>query len=143
VPLTMQMATKEEIRRIVGEAKWAYLATSASDQPSVRPVSTLVDEDLVCWIGTHACTRKVGQVKANPRVEMCFCTPEGRAHVRFSGAMEIVEDKQKKEWFFSVREYMASYLSGPDDPDYVLLRLTPDKIEVMPAAKMEYEAYAP
>jgi general stress protein 26 len=137
------MPTREDINKIIDEAKWGYLATSDEGQPSVRPVSTLVDEDLVCWIGTHTCTRKVHQVKTNPRVELCFCTPDGRAHVRLSGAMEVVEDKAKKEWFFSVREYMARYLSGPDDPDYALLRLASDKIEVMPEGKMEYELYTP
>jgi general stress protein 26 len=137
------VATKDEIRKIVEEAQWGYLATSHSGQPSVRPISVLADEDLTFWMATGASSRKAQQIRANPRVEMCFATPTGAAHVRCSGSAEIVEDKGKKEWFFASRDYMADHFSGPGDPNYALVKLVPEKIEVMPEGKMEYEAYTP
>jgi general stress protein 26 len=137
------MATKEEIRKIISDAQWGYLATSSPDGPRVRPISTSVDDDMVVWMATGTGDRKVQQVKASPQAEICYCTPTGSAHLRCSGPVEIVEDKAKREWFYNAQDYMAKFFSSPDDPKYTLLRLAPAKIEVMPEGKMEYEPYTP
>lgn len=135
------MPTKEDVRKIIDDAKWGYLATWSPDGPRVRPISGLVDDSMTAWMATGTDSRKVQQIKADPKAEICYCVPSGMAHIRLSGTIEMVEDKTKREWFYKTQEYMAKFFSSPDDPGYTLLKLTPEKIEVMAEGNMEYEEY--
>ncbi len=67
---TSEQATIVEIMRENAHA--AHLATCDRGQPMVRPVSPIVEDDLTIWVVTFTSTRKVEQVKTNPKVSLAF-----------------------------------------------------------------------
>jgi hypothetical protein len=46
----------------------AYLATCDGDQPRVRPVSPIVEDDMSIWVTTYSTSRKVKRIRENPRI---------------------------------------------------------------------------
>jgi uncharacterized pyridoxamine 5'-phosphate oxidase family protein len=71
-----------EIKRMVAimrkNALYSYLATCDGDQPRVRPVSPIVEDDLSVWITTFSNSRKIKQIKQNPKICLSFVEyPEG------------------------------------------------------------------
>lgn len=46
----------------------AYLATDDGDQPVVRPVSPIVEDDISIWVTTFCTSRKVSQIRRNPKI---------------------------------------------------------------------------
>ena len=56
----------------------AYLATCDGDQPRVRPVSPIVEDDMSIWVTTYSTSRKVKQIRQNPRICLAFVEqPDG------------------------------------------------------------------
>lgn len=65
----MNSADKEKIVAIMKETcLFAFLATSDGDQPQVRPVSPIVEDDMSIWVATFSDSRKVKQIKENPKI---------------------------------------------------------------------------
>ena len=50
----------------------AYLATCDCEQPWVRPVSPIVEDDMSIWVTTYSTSRKVKQIRQNPKVCIAF-----------------------------------------------------------------------
>jgi len=83
-------------------------------------------EDMTIVIGTKKCTRKVEEIKANPKCSLLFYDKESICQVIFEGKAFVDNniDKEKywrKEWneFYENKE-----------KDYVLLKFIPSTINI-------------
>ena len=63
----MSSSDREKIVAIMkANASFAFLATSDGDQPRVRPVSPIVEDDLSVWVTTFCSSRKVKRSRRIP-----------------------------------------------------------------------------
>ena len=54
----------------------AYLATCDATQPIIRSVSPIVEENMSIWVTTFSNSRKVKQIKSNPKICLYFASQE-------------------------------------------------------------------
>ena len=83
-----QMRIVDEI--LAGSA-YATLATCDAEGPHVRPVSAFARDDGLIWIAAFSGSRKMAEIEANPRVELCF-VDDRHWHVRVRGRAIIESD---------------------------------------------------
>lgn len=110
----------------------AYLATSDGDQPRVRPVSPIVEDDMSIWITTFSTSRKVSQIRQNPKICLAFVEqPQGDKAVTVLGKAEIIEDMQKKKkvWNLATFDLSEHFPDGPESANFCLLKVDIDRIE--------------
>jgi general stress protein 26 len=97
-----------------------------SDARTVDPFPP--DEDMVIWIGTNPRSRKVAQIRRNPRVTLYYFDREGQGYVTIHGTARVVNDpKSKAKWWKD--DWKSFY---PDRArDYTLIAVTPRRLEVI------------
>lgn len=88
------------------------------------------DADMKVWMATNRTTRKVGQIRKNPRVTLAYWDQTGRGYVTMLGRARLVESvaERKKRW---KPEWAEFYPGGPEGDTYLLIEFTPTQIEVM------------
>jgi len=128
--------TLEEIKKEVWghlkESQCAYFATAEADQPRVRPIS-LLDIDEKFWIATGSRSQKARQVLRNPNVEFCLPLSDecGSGYLRVAGVASIVTDPDTRRGIGDQVPFISEYWSGPDDPDFCLIRITRVEVEYL------------
>src|SRR4051812_21658449 len=53
-------------------AKFPMVATMDGDQPRLRPVSPVREEDFVVYVASLRGSHKTGELEANEKVELCY-----------------------------------------------------------------------
>jgi general stress protein 26 len=110
----------------------AYLATSDGDQPRVRPVSPIVEDDMSIWVTTYSTSRKVKQIRENPKICLVFVEqPDGDKAAIVIGEAQITPDIAEKErvWKLATFDPWEHYPNGPDSDEFCLLKIVINKIE--------------
>jgi len=110
----------------------AYLATCDGEQPRVRPVSPIVEDDLSIWITTYSSSRKVEQIRENPRICLAFVEqPRGDKTATVIGEAEIVPglEEKKRVWKLASFDLAEHFPKGPESTEFCLLRINVKKIE--------------
>ena len=129
----MNSSDKQKIVAIMKEASlFAFLATCDSGQPRVRPVAPIVEDDMSVWVATSAGSRKVEQVKKNPKMSLAFVhPPHGEKMATIIGEAEIVADMEQKKRVWGLAPYDLSqyFPDGPESKEYCVLKIKPEKIE--------------
>ena len=104
--------TRETIVRIIKSCVYGDLATICpiENSPRVRPVCAFLQDDLSLLIPSHSETRKIAELAANPKVEICFVDSE-HWQVRVSGTAEEVRDASVKKTtnFFSCSRHPRNW----------------------------------
>ncbi|TET41958.1 MAG: pyridoxamine 5'-phosphate oxidase family protein [Dehalococcoidia bacterium] len=76
----------------------ASLATCDGDQPRVRTVSPIVEDDMSMWVTTRSTSRKVKQLRENPKICLAFVEPpDGDKAAIVIGEARIIPDIEKKK----------------------------------------------
>lgn len=110
----------------------AYLATSHDDQPFVRPVSPIIEDDMTIWVTTFSTSRKVNHIGGNPKICLAFVEqPTGDKAVFVFGDACIVADSENKKrvWQLARFDLSQHFPSGPESKEFYLLKIIPKKIE--------------
>jgi PPOX class probable F420-dependent enzyme len=112
----------------------ALVTLDASGAPQARAMQPFPPEkDLTVWMATNARTRKVGEIRKDPRVTLYYLAPDGTGYVTLRGRATVVDDpaEKAKRW---MPAWDAFYEDANRGSDYVLLRVTPSRVEVVSAA---------
>ncbi len=122
--------TKEEVIDLITDAGYGMLATTeGADQPRVRPMMPYYDEDsntlIVALLGN---SRTIEQVKANPKVEVCFVDRK-MWFARVTGTGTISDNKDYKEILFNNVPMLRQYFGSVEDPNFVLLEIKVTNLE--------------
>lgn len=119
-------------RTVIAQARYATLSTlDAAGQPHARVVDPFPpDDDFSVWIGTNAATRKLAHVAANPRVTLLYFDPPRQHYVTLAGTAAIVRDPAEKLRRFKP-EWQPFYKNGAAGDDYVLIKVTPARLEMV------------
>jgi general stress protein 26 len=96
----------------------ANLATCDGDQPRVRTVSPIVEDDMSMWVTTRSTSRKVKQLRENPKICLAFVEPpDGDKTVTVIGEALIIPDLYEH------------FPDGPGSTDFCLLKIIVRRIE--------------
>jgi general stress protein 26 len=143
----MSSSDKEKIVEIMKKNSLpAYLATCDNDQPRVRPVSPIVEDDLSIWITTFSNSRKVKQIKQNPKICLSFVEhPEGNKSAFIIGEAEITPDLDQKKRIWKLASFdLAGYFpKGPESSEFCLLKILIEKIEWWESWETGTKVYEP
>jgi len=123
-----------DAREIMATARYCALITlDSTGQPYARTIDPfLPDEHMVVWFATNSSSRKVTQIRRNPRVTLYYFDREGPGYVTIYGTARLVDDpiEKAKRW---KDEWKAFY---PDRAkNYLLVAVTPEKLEVISEKK--------
>ena len=133
------MENKDELRKnwiidLIKDAGYGCMATMEDDQPRVRPMMPHLNDDGKLLLAILSHSRTIGQIKQNPKVEMCYIDRK-MCFCRISGTAKVSEDLEKKEIVWNNIPMLRNYFSGPADTNYVLLEIDTDTIETMTPAQ--------
>jgi general stress protein 26 len=111
---------------------YASLATCDGDQPRVRIVSPIVEDDMSIWVTTRSTSRKVKQLRENPKICLAFVEPpDGDKAVTVIGEAQIIPDIQKKRrvWKLAPFDLYEHFPDGPESDDFCILKIAIIRIE--------------
>ncbi|MDY0060922.1 MAG: pyridoxamine 5'-phosphate oxidase family protein [Myxococcota bacterium] len=117
----------ERVRQIVTAAGHGYVASVWQDQPRVRPMAFVMTEEGRLWSSTWACSGKLREFAENPRVEVCFLSPEG-VHLRIEGRIQTAGGPAEKSRLLALNPRVGRHFRDAQDPNYVLVELVPTRI---------------
>jgi PPOX class probable F420-dependent enzyme len=119
-------------REVIQKARYCALITIGDDgQPQARVVDPILpDSDLTIWIGTNPLTRKVEQIRKDPRVTLFYFDPAGPGYVTVLGTAELVNTAAEKSRHWK-DEWASIYKGGRGGADFLLVRVRPRRLEVV------------
>jgi general stress protein 26 len=120
----------EAALEIIERSRYCALVTNDSrGRPQVRAMDPFPpEENMTVWFGTNSHSRKVAEIRRNPRVTLYYFDREGQGYVTIYGVARLVNDpKAKVKWWKD--EWKSFY---PDRAkDYLLIAVTPVRLEVV------------
>jgi general stress protein 26 len=122
-------AVAAEIMRSAGFC--ALVTVDGEGAPQARAMDPFdPEDDLVVWMGTNARTRKVQELRDDPRATLYYHDVAAGAYVALRGRGFIVDDPAEK-----ARRWKPEWHDFYDDDhrgaDYVLVRFVPDVAEII------------
>lgn len=127
-PATLMQAARE----VIDASRYCFLITAESGgQPQARLMQQFPPEaDLTIWMGTNPRSRKVAQIRANPRAAIACSDAEGPGYVTLTGRARIVESiaERRKRWR---DDWDAHFPGGPAGPNYILIEFQPSRLEIV------------
>lgn len=119
---------------VMQRARYCALVTIGADgQPQARVVDAFAPEDdLTVWIATKPVTRKVEQIRADPRVTLFYFDPGGPDYVTLLGTAELVTDPAAKKAHWK-KEWAGFYKDENRGDDYLLIKVRPRRLEIVSA----------
>ncbi len=134
------MVGETEILELMNRAQAVFLASNGEEGPSIRALVNLRRADIypgiadvarrdgfTVYLTTSRKSRKVQEVIADPRVSLYYSLPERFEGVTLNGSAVLDEDEDLRRalWCDAWRIYWPE---GLTDPDYCVLRFTPQAI---------------
>jgi general stress protein 26 len=122
-------------KSLMEQARYCALITIG---PDGRAESRIVDAfapeaDMTVWLATNPVTRKVEQIRKDPRVTLFYWEPARMGYVTLIGDAALVDDaaEKAKRW---KPEWAAFYADEHRGADYLLVRVVPRRLEVVSLA---------
>jgi general stress protein 26 len=142
--------SQSDEQRIVSIMKNNFLHTSLAtcdgDQPRVRIVSPIVEDDMSMWVTTRSTSRKVKQLRENPKICLTFVElPDGDKAAIVIGEAQIIPDieKRRRIWKMAPFDLYEHFSNGPDSDDFCLLKIIIKRIEWRDSGIGEAKIYEP
>jgi general stress protein 26 len=122
----------EAARATMKAASNCFLITlDDAGQPQARLMAPF-DPDLSMnvWLATNRHTRKVAQIRKNPRVTLAYHDATGQGYVTLIGKARLVDDlaERRRRWKPEWRDF---YPGDPEGAEFLLIQFTTERIEVM------------
>lgn len=122
---------QERIRALAPGLQLVSLATTTeTGAPWVRFVAGRMMPDLSIWFSTHLSSRKIAQLRRDPQVHATLGATDFTAQewLQVAGRAEISTARSDREAFWF--DGLLAYVSGVDDPEYAVVKVNPDRIEI-------------
>ena len=117
---------------VMQTARYSTLVTIGEDgQPQARIVDPFVpDSAFTIWIATNPLTRKVTEIRRDPRVTLLYFNAAAGEYVTVLGTATLIADSSEKARHWKA-EWAAYYKDGPRGDAYLLIRVRPSRLEVV------------
>ena len=122
---------------VIQSDRFPHLATVDGDQPRIRPVSPVRTDGFTVYIANLRHYQKTEELKANPKVELCYLSKE-HDQVRITGQAEIVADRGLLQTIWDANPLLRSYLGSVDNPDLIIYRIVPKRVRFMREWSLDY-----
>lgn len=121
-------------REIMTTARYCALITrDSAGRTNARAMDPFAPEtDLTVWFGTNSRSRKVREIRRNPRVTLYYFNRENQEYVVLTGIARLVSDptEKVKRW---KDEWKAFYPNRATD--YLLIKVRPERLEIISEKK--------
>jgi len=119
-------------RALVASVDWCTLVTLGPDgHPRARVMDPFEPEDdWTVWLGTKADSRKVDEIRNDPRVTLLWLDAGGSGYVSLYGRAEIVTDPAERSARWKER-WNSFYSDRNHGEDFMLIRVVPFHLEVI------------
>jgi general stress protein 26 len=121
-------------RETMSTARYCALITlDSAGRPQARTLDPFPpDANMVVWLGTNPRTRKVAEIRRNPRVTLYYFDRESQAYITISGIARLVNDPKEKakHWKDEWKDFYPDRAK-----DYLLIAVTPLRLEVVNVKK--------
>ena len=120
-------------REIMTTTRYCALITNGSTGVQARAMDPFPPEaDLTVWFGTNSRSRKVREIRRNPRVTLYYFNRENQEYVVLTGVARVVNDPQEKvkRWKDEWKSFYPNRAT-----DYLLIQFKPDTFEVVSEKK--------
>lgn len=123
-------------RAIIQTARHATLITLAGDgSAQARLVDPLPPDDrFVIRVATNPKTRKVAELRRDPRITLLYANPADGEYVTVHGTARLITDREGKARHWSAA-WDPFYPTGPAGDDVVLVEVTARTLEVVSQAR--------
>lgn len=121
-------------REVMTATRYCALITTGRDGRShARTMDAFApEEDMIVWLATNPRSRKVAEIRRNPKVTLYYFDRESSAYVTLYGTARLVNDENEKAKRWK-EDWKTFY---PDRArDYLLIEITPEKLEVVSVNK--------
>jgi general stress protein 26 len=121
-------------REIITASRYCTMVTNGLDgQPQARIIDAFAPESsLVVWIATKAASRKVVELRADPRVTLVYFNTAASEYVSLQGTATFSTDVREREAHWKP-DWAAFYDDQWRGADYLLIRVRPARLEVVSA----------
>ena len=133
---------KGKIVEVIGEMQMGSVATIKEGKPWVRYMMMAPDDDLNLYAATFTQSRKVAQIQADNNVHVTMGgDPQNleAPYINIQGTAEVLTDLETKQKCWS--EMLAKFFKGPEDPDYSVVKVTPQLVEYWTAGSIQPDVY--
>ncbi|MCM3594839.1 pyridoxamine 5'-phosphate oxidase family protein [Metabacillus idriensis] len=121
----------KEVLDILEKHKVGTLATVVDNKPLSRYM-TFFNDELMLYTPTNKNTHKAKEIDENPNVHILLGYEGegyGDSYIEFEGKASISEDQELKDKIWN--DHMKNWFDGPNDPNYIVLAIKPNKIRLM------------
>ena len=125
------MDTKKTARKILDESFIGTMATVQNGKPFSRYM-TFFNDEFTLYTATSKQTDKVDELEDNPHTHILIgYDGDGfsDAYLEVMGTVQISDDEAVKEKVWN--DQMKAWFSGPEDPNLVILKVTPESMRLM------------
>lgn len=131
VTIVNQHEIQESIEQILSESDVGTMATVKNNKPYSR-FMTFKNDGLTLYTATSTETDKAEDLEQNPNTHILLGYDGdgfGDDYVEYEGrvSMDTSNAMKKDMW----NEYMEQWFDGPEDPNYVVLKIEPEHIQLM------------
>lgn len=107
----------------------ALITLDEEGRPRVRLMDPFNPEnDLTVWFGTNPESRKVNQIKKDPRVTLYYLDSDASGYVMIYGIAQIVDNQNEKQKRWK-DDWIGFYPNWPEG--YLLIKVVPKWMEVI------------
>jgi len=108
-----------------------FISIDAAGQPQARIVDPIApDESFTIWFATNPLTRKVAQVRRNPKVTLSCFDAATESYVTVLGRGDLVTKVAEKQRHWK-SDWAGIYPNGAKGDDVMLVRITPSRLEIV------------
>jgi PPOX class probable F420-dependent enzyme len=122
-------------REIMQAARYCVLATVGTDgHPQARVMDAFAPEnDMTVWMATNRLTRKVGEIRKDPRVTLTYYDTARMSYVTLLGTATLIADPKEKAARWK-DDWAELYKERNRGDDYLLIRVKPIRLEISSVA---------
>ncbi|MBN1417433.1 MAG: pyridoxamine 5'-phosphate oxidase family protein [Planctomycetes bacterium] len=102
-------------------------------RPRARWMGARLRDGRTIEMATSSESRKIAEIRANPRVCLLFHGAEFTRIATIEGVAEIDATPARKKAFWDAHPVLADYFPGPDHPTFVLIRVRAERGELIDA----------
>lgn len=116
---------------MVAAAQCALITLGPDGAPQARMMDPFPpEEDLTVWMATHRDTRKVAEMRDEPRVTLIYFDRDNPGYATLVGRARLVDDvtERRARWKDAWDDY---YPGGAEGESYLLIEFVPDRLEVV------------
>lgn len=108
-----------------------FITIDADGQPQARLVDPLApDANFTIWFATNPLTRKVTEIRKNPKVTMSCFDATTSSYITVLGRAMLVTDPAVKQAHWK-SDWAPIYPKGAASADVVLVQITPSRLEIV------------